>query len=607
MTVCVVGTDGSGKTTLSERLAKSFTEKRAVRVWLGAESVLMRPVRAGLRFFRNCSRPGDAGGMGYAHEVAEKEELSRRFSWLHGAYLWLLLADYSIQYWFKMIRLRDKELLVFDRCFFDVAVNAAISLGWSLEELSAFVQRHCHRFVFPQVRIFLKVPPSVSLSRKDDIPDRSYLELRMQYYERLSRDFVFTILDGTLPVATTLDTAIRLVEACESEVRVHYVHSNNDDVGGADHCLFRMASEVARRGFSVSASLRLPNALVGEFVRSGVPVVVYPYCRPQLSRGVLRLAWLPFASLWSFYYFLRLFQQLHPSVIHVNDLYDFVPALASKALGIPVVYHIRMIRERALERRVFAWLIRRTAVASASVSKAVRETYFPRGARHRPGHRAEVIYDWPDDDFVDMAPESLPEEFGGSSIRVVMAGRVEPWKGQEIFVEAVSRLSPRPEGVGFFLIGGTVEGAEKQDYARKVLERAQEVGIVWLGERQDVKRLMQWADISIHASTSPDPFPGVVLESLLSESATIAADAGGVVEMIESGLHGVLVEPGDVQGLVEALGRLLADSGTRRRLAKAGRERISRLFRKEEILDQLEELYREVCPPEVALKSGMTR
>ena len=124
MTVCVVGTDGSGKTTLSERLAKSFTEKRAVRVWLGAESVLMRPVRAGLRFFRNCSRPGDAGGMGYAHEVAEKEELSRRFSWLHGAYLWLLLADYST--WQLTLRFRlDGHLRSYRPLCNDIVIDSS--------------------------------------------------------------------------------------------------------------------------------------------------------------------------------------------------------------------------------------------------------------------------------------------------------------------------------------------------------------------------------------------------------------------------------------------------------------------------------------------------
>ena len=150
-------------------------------------------------------------------------------------------------------------------------------------------------------------------------------------------------------------------------------------------------------------------------------------------------------------------------------------------------------------------------------------------------------------------------------------------------------------GVGLYLVGGTVTGAEKSRYAEAVLSAAQSAGDVYLGERRDVRGLLQWADISVHASTSPDPFPGVVLESLVAGAATIGTDAGGVAEMIESGVHGILVPPGDAGALAAALESLLRDPERRRRLAKAGRERILELTEKKKLLSRLVALYRDVA------------
>ena len=82
---------------------------------------------------------------------------------------------------------------------------------------------------------------------------------------------------------------------------------------------------------------------------------------------------------------------------------------------------------------------------------------------------------------------------------------------------------------------------------------------------------MRTCDVVIHSSTLPEPFGRVVVEGMLSGNPVIATDAGGVREIIEDGITGLLVAPGDVDGLVAAVRHVLADPAFGARLGEAAR------------------------------------
>jgi len=590
MLVAIIGVDGSGKTTASEGVVQALGAGRAARVWLGAESLLMAPLRLGLSLLRRRAFAKKETSGGYRAEVAQKHSMARRFARFEPLYVWLILLDYRLQYLWKRWRSRGVAILVTDRYFFDVAVNLALTLDWPAEKLIAFLQRHIGRYALPQVRCLVRVSPETVMQRKDDVPDRSYIALRIDYYQAIADAFGFEVLDGEAAPETVRARILDLVEAARERPHVHYVHANNPDLGGADFCLCRMALEMRRRGWDVSVSLRLPTRIVSDYRAGGVPVLTGGFHRPQVSRGVPGLCRLPFDIAASLVHFLAKFRRLRPDLVHVNDLYDFAPAIAARLMGIPVVYHIRMIRERGAERRLFAWLIGWCAQISFSVSGAVRSAYFD-AAAPRSGHRAEVVPDWANDTLVAEGDAPLPADLAEHPRRVVMVGRLEHWKGQHVFVEAVSRIAKNHPDVGFYLIGGRVEGKGKQDYADQVIAATGTAGVTWLGERNDVPAILRNADISVHASVRPDPFPGVVLESLLSGAAVIAADGGGVPEMIRDDMDGLLVPPGDAEGLAAAIDALLKDPDRCARLARSGRMRTLDLTDKARILELTETLY----------------
>lgn len=610
--ITIIGTDGSGKTSLSDLFADSLSEDgiAARRIWLGAESQLMMPVRAVLRRSWRSKRtrqPTDesfaTASVGYSDEIAQKNKVARRLARFSKGYVAVAWADYRIQTAMKLWRARDLDVLIADRYLFDVAVNIGLTLGWSPEEVVSFCQRRLANMPLPQARFFLRVTPEVSMARKDDIPDASYLRLRLAYYDAIAAAFGFEVLDGTKPFADNLERLRHLTMSELEKPYVHYVHANNADVGGADRVLALMARHAAAphggaAPVRATVSLREPTDAVRLHAASGTPVMLERFVRPQTSGGAISVLRSAVLTPLSLAYFLRLFGREEPDVVHVNDLYDIVAAAAARLRRIPVVYHIRMIKTDDNLRRSFAWLIPRLSSASISVSAAVRAHYFD-NLSDGFDSKALVIHDLGNECLLAREPFKKSDDVVRLSQQgslVLMVGRVEPWKGQQIFLDAVGKLSPelRAENT-FALVGGHVPG--QVSYFNSVKEQAQALGVHFLGERSDVPDLLRAADISVHCSVEPDPFPGVVVESMLAATFTIGADAGGVRELINSSEVGRRTQPGDADALAAALHEALeADPALRQTTGEAARSHALSLVDASQVDRELSTLYYRLAP-----------
>lgn len=613
--VCIIGTDGSGKTTLADALVERLGNagQSAQRVWLGSDNYLMAPVRALLKLVWSRRRgtgktagpkPGLASQrVDYAAEIARKNALAARHPIAVRVYLAFVWLDYWLQLRLKRFWLRNLAIVVADRYLFDVVVNLGLTLGWSPAQVVRYAQTRLARVALPDVRVFLRVEAEVSMARKDDVFDIDYLRMRLSYYDAIAQAFGFTVLDGTLPIAENADWLEAETVAAALRPYVLYVHANNVDVGGADKVLALMARHMRDHaqqsgGCRVAVALRLATPIVAIHSQAGVPVFLYPFERPQLTHGMSSLIRFLFRGPASLWFFWHLFGRERPDIVHVNDLYDFIPALAARLRGIPVVWHIRMIVERNHLRRAFAALIPRVSQVSISVSHAVRDHYFPAPPRH---HRALVIHDLGNatliaDDRDPTVAAPRPADLPRGGRLVLMVGRIEPWKGQHVFVEAVDRLSESlRRSTVFAMAGGPVIG--KEDYFNGVRNSAAKAGVVMLGDRTDVPALMRAAEISVHASVTPDPFPGVVIESLLAGAATLATASGGAVEMIEDGTHGRLCPPGDAAALALRLADLLADERPpRARFGAAARSRALELVDATVVDDAVRAVYASLVP-----------
>jgi len=107
----------------------------------------------------------------------------------------------------------------------------------------------------------------------------------------------------------------------------------------------------------------------------------------------------------------------------------------------------------------------------------------------------------------------------------------------------------------------------------------------------------QWLLAQAAVFVLPSYVEGVpmgILEAMAQGVAVVATDVGGIPDMIDSGVEGLLIKPGDVQSLTDALAKMLRNGVLRERMGAAARRRVDRQFSAVAVLPALEQMYREL-------------
>ncbi len=183
--------------------------------------------------------------------------------------------------------------------------------------------------------------------------------------------------------------------------------------------------------------------------------------------------------------------------------------------------------------------------------------------------------------FVVPSPVAVPDSFRAmqeddgtrDALRIGMVGRLAPWKGQHVFLDAFAeafRKGPeRSVIVGAPLFG---EDAYQARLRRSVEVLGLDGRVVFTGFSEDVWSVLADLDVLVHASVIPEPFGQVIVEAMAAGLPIIATNAGGPAEIIRDGVDGLLYPPGDSAALAARLRTLAGDAALRARLGAAARE-----------------------------------
>jgi len=146
-------------------------------------------------------------------------------------------------------------------------------------------------------------------------------------------------------------------------------------------------------------------------------------------------------------------------------------------------------------------------------------------------------------------------------------------KGVHHLIDAFDAARHRCAPANLYLVG---EGPERAELEAQARQTASSAHIHFLGYMDDPREVLASADIFVLASLR-DPFPLVLLEARQMGNAIIASAVDGIPQALGHGQRGVLVPPGEVEPLSEALAMLLLDDASRRKLAAAASENIDEL------------------------------
>jgi glycosyltransferase involved in cell wall biosynthesis len=168
-----------------------------------------------------------------------------------------------------------------------------------------------------------------------------------------------------------------------------------------------------------------------------------------------------------------------------------------------------------------------------------------------------------------------------------------PRKGIRFLLEAGAELKSQFPDLKIVLAG---DGFERPELARLAAELGIASDVTFLGWVPNVELPQYYRAAAVSVIPSLEEGFGIpAAEAMGCEVAVVASDAGGLPEVVENGVTGIVVPRGDAKALAQAIGSLLADPQRRRVMGQAGRERALRLFDWDRSAQQFEEIYREIA------------
>lgn len=158
--------------------------------------------------------------------------------------------------------------------------------------------------------------------------------------------------------------------------------------------------------------------------------------------------------------------------------------------------------------------------------------------------------------------------------RVGMVARFSPEKGQHVLVDAAERLLNGRKNIEFVLAGSALfgEDAYEAEIRRRISTGHMTDRISMPGFTDDAAGFISGLDVVVHPSVEPEGFGLAVAEAMMSGKPVIASAAGGSAELIEDGVSGRLVAPGDAEALAQAIDDLVSNPEKASQMGHRARE-----------------------------------
>jgi glycosyltransferase involved in cell wall biosynthesis len=319
-----------------------------------------------------------------------------------------------------------------------------------------------------------------------------------------------------------------------------------------------------------------------------------------------------FAAPFRVWYLFNTLRREKINVVHTNSTVSLEGAIAAALAGIPHVWHIRELFmepspkfHMVLGRRLSRWIIDRFSDTVICISEAVRQQFG--FYLHEDPDKYQLIYnaleleDVPyllsrnDADKIAMRAFSLKMlDLPNTDVfRVGYIGRLSEGKGFHELLQALLFLRARDIYVELIVAGHFVDEA----YRKRIEETLQREALIhavhFLGYREDLEPVYQVIDVLAVPSIN-EPFGRVVIEAMLKGVPCVAARAGGIPEIIDQGMTGLLYPPGEPDVLAAMIEELMIAPWKRDAIRENARRMVYERFNIETQVGMLERCYQSV-------------
>lgn len=376
-------------------------------------------------------------------------------------------------------------------------------------------------------------------------------------------------------------------------IKILYLNPSSQ-LGGAEWVLFDVATHLDRTRFTPLVVLPKDGPLAEKLRAAGVEIRLANAFAPLLGLGrysrwgeYVRALPALFRSVSGLAQIKRIIQDEEIDVVHAHGIkMHFLVCILSFWLKAKIIWHLHDFVSRRKFHRFFLLLAEVCPSLILTNSHAVAADL---------GAARNVVVVHNGVDVNEFSPSHARGRTDGF-LHVGIVGILAPWKGHEVFLEAARRVSQRMGRVKFWVVGDEIYDTDGHQGYRRRLEqwvsaRDLQERIQFTGFRSDVAQVIDSLDVVVHASVEPEPFGRVLIEAMACGKPVIAARGGGVPEIVEHKVNGLLVTPGDADQLAAAMLDLLSHESERRRLGAAGRQRVEQWFSLAQQVRQIENIY----------------
>jgi lipopolysaccharide heptosyltransferase II len=350
------------------------------------------------------------------------------------------------------------------------------------------------------------------------------------------------------------------------------------DVGGAETTTIDLSLELTKRGHKVIV-VSAGGRLVKTLEEAGVSHYLLPVDKKSpwsIWRTVPRLV--------------KIVRKENIEIVHARSRAPgWIAYFACRKTGVAFVTTCHGYYRQHFFSRVMGWA-RRVIVASESIKQHMIKDFnvdekiiriIPRG--------------------VDLAKFPLrtvnTAERAKGEYKIGIIGRLSPIKGHYYFFQAIAKLRRSFPYLRAQVVGEPRKG--KRDYLEKLKMFTRQLGIDrfvdFLGTRADVASILSGLDVLVLATTTQEAFGRVIIEAMAVGVPVVATRVGGVVDIIQDGVNGLLVEPKDSQAIARAISTIIKNDSLQQKLVIEGRKSVENKFNLAQMFDNNIKVYTEAC------------
>jgi len=293
----------------------------------------------------------------------------------------------------------------------------------------------------------------------------------------------------------------------------------------------------------------------------------------------------------------RLMKRTRPDVVHAHDPHGVAMAALALSIGsgaaasraMPPLVASRRVDFHLKGNSLSRWKHRQVDCFIAA-SEAIRQMLLGDGI---PPERTITVHEGIDVDHVAATPavnlhEALFLPHGAPIVGNVAA--LVPHKGQRYLIDAAHLVVQHAPDTRFVILG---EGELREHLEKQVHEHHLEKHVLLPGFRTDVLGCIKAFDLFVMSSVT-EGLGTSLLDAMAAARPIVATTAGGIPEIVEDGVNGLLVPPRDARALADAILRALRDADLRGRLGDAGFARVNERFTVERMVAQTAAAYEQI-------------